>query len=156
MRIGDGNVFREHVTVHRSVNAREATVIGNGCLLMASCHVGHNTALGNHVILANGALLAGYVIVGDRAFLSGNCMVHQFTRVGELAMMQGGAGISKDLPPFTIARGTTDLWLERRRVAPGGSQLVRTFGAEALVSLSVSRQATVARSHRSGARPILE
>ena len=105
VRIGDGNVFREHVTVHRSVNAREATVIGNGCLLMASCHVGHNTALGNHVILANGALLAGYVIVGDRAFLSGNCMVHQFTRVGELAMMQGGAGISKDLPPFTIARG---------------------------------------------------
>ena len=105
LRIGDGNVFRENLTVHRSVSVGEETVIGNSCLLMASCHVGHNSVLGNHVILANGVLLAGYVIVGDRAFLSGNCLVHQFTRVGELAMMQGGAGISKDLPPYTIARG---------------------------------------------------
>ena len=105
LRIGDGNVFREHATVHRSVNVGEDTVIGSNCLLMADSHVGHNGILGNHVIIANGALLAGYVTVGDRAFISGNCLVHQFTRVGELAMMQGGSAISKDLPPFTIARG---------------------------------------------------
>ena len=105
LRIGDGNVFRENLTVHRSASVGEETVVGSSCLLMASCHVGHNSVLGNHVILANGVLLAGYVTVGDRAFLSGNCLVHQFTRVGELAMMQGGAGISKDLPPYTIARG---------------------------------------------------
>ena len=65
--------------------------------------------LGNHVILANGALLAGHVEVGDRAFISGNCLVHQFMRVGTLALMQGGASISKDLPPFTIARGANRL-----------------------------------------------
>jgi len=105
VRIGDDNVFREHVTVHRSANVGEETVIGSHCLLMANSHVGHNGVLGNHVILANGTLLGGYVTVGDRAFISGNCLVHQFTRVGELALMQGGAGISKDLPPFTIARG---------------------------------------------------
>jgi UDP-N-acetylglucosamine acyltransferase len=57
------------------------------------------------VILANGALLAGHAEVGDRAFISGNCLVHQFVRVGTLALMQGGAAISKDLPPFTVARG---------------------------------------------------
>ena len=57
------------------------------------------------VIIANGALLAGHVTVGDRAFISGNCLVHQFVRVGTLALMQGGAAISKDLPPYTIARG---------------------------------------------------
>ena len=44
-------------------------------------------------------------MVQDRAFISGNGLVHQFTRVGVLALMQGGAGISKDLPPFTVARG---------------------------------------------------
>ena len=105
LRIGDDNVFRENVTVHRSANVGEETVVESGCLLMAGSHVGHNGVLGTHVILANGTLLGGYVAVGDRAFISGNCLVHQFTRVGELAMMQGGSAISKDLPPFTIARG---------------------------------------------------
>ena len=59
----------------------------------------------DHVIVTNGALLGGHVMVQDRAFLSGNCLVHQFVRVGTLALMQGGAAISKDLPPFCVARG---------------------------------------------------
>jgi UDP-N-acetylglucosamine acyltransferase len=105
VHIGDDNVFREHVTVNRSTQPTEGTIIGNGNLLMANSHVGHNTVVGNHVIVANGALFGGHVVIGDRAFISGNCMIHQFTRVGALAMMQGGSGISKDLPPFTIARG---------------------------------------------------
>ena len=105
VRIGDHNVFREHVTVHRATNADGETVIGSHNFLMANCHVGHNSAFGDHVIIANGALLGGHVTVQDRAFISGNCLVHQFVRVGTLAIMQGGSAISKDLPPFTIARG---------------------------------------------------
>jgi UDP-N-acetylglucosamine acyltransferase len=105
LRIGDRNVFREHVTVHRSNSARHETVIGSGNFLMAGSHVGHNAKLGNGVIMANGSLLAGHVEVHDNAVLSGNCLVHQFVRVGRLALMQGGSAISKDLPPFTIARG---------------------------------------------------
>jgi UDP-N-acetylglucosamine acyltransferase len=105
LRIGDQNVFREHVTVHRSNKITEDTVIGSNNLLMVNSHVGHNSHLGNHVILANGALLGGHVMVDDRAFISGNCLVHQFVRIGTLALMQGGAAISKDLPPYTIARG---------------------------------------------------
>jgi len=105
LRIGEHNVFREHVTVHRSSKAGEATVIGSHNFLMQNSHVGHNVALGDHVILAGGALLAGYASVADRAFISGNCLVHQFVRVGTLALMQGGSGISKDLPPYTVARG---------------------------------------------------
>jgi UDP-N-acetylglucosamine acyltransferase len=103
LRIGDDNLFREHVTVHRSNKAGEVTVIGSHNFLMSHSHVAHNCALGDHVIVANGALLGGHVIVQDRAFLSGNCLVHQFVRVGTLALMQGGAAISKDLPPFTVA-----------------------------------------------------
>jgi UDP-N-acetylglucosamine acyltransferase len=105
LRIGDRNVFREHVTVHRSTTLDGETIIGSDNFLMANAHVGHNSRLGDHVIIANGALLGGHAVVHDRAFISGNCLVHQFTRVGTLAIMQGGAGISKDLPPFTIARG---------------------------------------------------
>lgn len=103
LRIGEDNVFREHVTVHRSNKLEEDTVIGAKNFLMANSHLGHNVWLGNQVIIANGALLAGHVTVQDRAFISGNCLVHQFTRVGTLALMQGGAAISTDLPPFAVA-----------------------------------------------------
>ena len=105
LRIGDHNTFREHVTVNRSSGPEEDTVLGHQNLLMACSHVGHNTVIGNHARLANGALLGGHVTIEDYAIVSGNAMVHQFIRVGTLAMMQGGAGISKDLPPFTMARG---------------------------------------------------
>lgn len=103
--IGDENVIREHVTIHRSNKPEEPTRVGSQNLLMAHCHLGHNTVVGNSVIIANGALVAGHVKIEDRVFISGNCVLHQFVRVGTLALMQGGAGISKDLPPFTIARG---------------------------------------------------
>lgn len=107
--IGNENVFREHVTVHRSNTPSEATTIGSRNFLMANSHVGHNSQIGTQVVIANGALLGGHVSVGDRAFISGNCLIHQFTRVGALALMQGGAGISKDLPPFGIARGVNTM-----------------------------------------------
>jgi UDP-N-acetylglucosamine acyltransferase len=107
--IGDDNLLREGFTAHRSARAGEATVIGSHNFLMVNSHVGHNVRLGDHVILANGALLAGHAEIGDRAFISGNCLVHQFTRVGTLALMQGGARISKDLPPFAIASGANRL-----------------------------------------------
>jgi len=103
LRIGDDNVFREHVTIHRSTRPDAETVIGSRNFFMANSHVAHNCAIGDHVILANGALLGGHAVVQDRAFISGNGLVHQFTRVGTLALMQGGAAISQDLPPFTIA-----------------------------------------------------
>jgi UDP-N-acetylglucosamine acyltransferase len=105
LRIGDDNIFREQVTVHRSNKMEADTVVGSNNFFMANSHVGHNCVIGNHVIIVNGALLAGHVEVQDRAFISGNCLLHQFSRVGALALMQGGSAISKDLPPFTIATG---------------------------------------------------
>lgn len=103
--IGEKNVFREHTTVHRSSKPGQATRIGSNNFLMQHSHVAHDSQMGNHVILAGGALLAGFVTVDDRAFISGNCLVHQYVRVGTLSLMQGGSAISKDLPPYTIARG---------------------------------------------------
>jgi UDP-N-acetylglucosamine acyltransferase len=61
------------------------------------------------VIQANGALLGGHAVVQDRAFISGNCLVHQFCRVGTLALMQGSAAVSQDLPPFTMVRRVNEL-----------------------------------------------
>lgn len=125
LRIGEHNVFREHVTAHRSARAGEETVIGSHNFLMANSHVGHNCVVGDHVIIANGALLGGHATAGDRAFISGNCLVHQFVRVGTLALMQGGSAISKDLPPYTVARGDNGICglnvigLRRAGLTPG-------------------------------------
>jgi UDP-N-acetylglucosamine acyltransferase len=109
LRIGEHNVFREHVTVHRSAKVGEETILGSHNYLMQHSHVAHNCLIGDQMILAGGALLAGYVVVADRAFISGNCLLHQFTRVGTLAMMQGGTAISMDVPPFTIARRQNEI-----------------------------------------------
>lgn len=103
LRIGDNNVFREHATIHRSNKTTEDTVIGSRCFFMQNSHVAHNCTIGDDVIIAGGALLAGHVVVGEKAFVSGSCLVHQFCRIGTLAMMQGGAAISMDLPPFCVA-----------------------------------------------------
>ena len=103
--IGDGNTFREHVTIHRSNSVDEETQIGSENFFMANSHVGHNSVVGNKAILANGALVGGHAMIGDGAFLSGNAVVHPVCRGGSLAMMQGCSGVSLDLPPFTIVRG---------------------------------------------------
>ena len=119
LRIGDRNIFREHVQLHRGTAPESSTVIGNDNFLMAGSHVAHNCKLGDHVVLANGALLGGYVEVGDRAFISGHCVVHQFVRVGELSLMRGLSGASKDVPPYSIVdwqhrvRGVNSVGLKR-------------------------------------------
>ncbi len=102
LRIGDRNIIREHVQVHRGTAPGSATVVGNQNFLMASSHVGHNCKLGDNVILANGSMLGGYVEVGNNVFLSGNCVVHQFVRIGEFALMRGLSGTSRDVPPYAI------------------------------------------------------
>jgi UDP-N-acetylglucosamine acyltransferase len=105
LRIGDGNVFREGVSVHVGTKAETATVIGNENFLMVNSHLGHNCLVGNQVIMANCALMAGYVEVQDGCFISGLTAVRQFCRIGRFAMMWGLSAISKDLPPFMIVNG---------------------------------------------------
>jgi UDP-N-acetylglucosamine acyltransferase len=105
VEIGDHNVFREHCTINRSTTPDGATVIGSHCFLMDGTHIAHNCVVGNHVIMVHGAGIAGHATIGDRAFLSGGCLAHQFCRIGTLVIMQAGSMISKDLPPFTVARG---------------------------------------------------
>ena len=102
LRVGDRNIFREHVQVHRGTAAGSATVVGNENFLMATAHVGHNCKLGDNIILANGALLGGHVEVGNSVFLSGNCVVHQFVRIGDYALMRGLSSTSRDVPPYAI------------------------------------------------------
>jgi UDP-N-acetylglucosamine acyltransferase len=102
VEIGDNNIFREHVTVHRGTTHSWATRIGNNNFLMANSHVAHDCQLGNNCLLANGALLGGHCVLEDNVMLSGNSAIHQFVRIGRLALVSGLSGSTKDIPPFII------------------------------------------------------
>ncbi|TVQ50310.1 MAG: acyl-ACP--UDP-N-acetylglucosamine O-acyltransferase [Phycisphaerales bacterium] len=98
--IGDGNTFREHVTIHRATSKEKPSRIGNENYWMANSHAGHDATVGHHCILANGTLLAGHAEIADRVIFGGNSTVHQFVRIGRGAMLSGLAGTSQDVPPF--------------------------------------------------------
>lgn len=105
--IGDNNVIREGVTIHRgTVQDRGETIIGNDNLLMAYVHVGHDSVIGNNCILVNNASLAGHVIVDDWAILSGYTLVHQFCRIGAHSFCGYGTGLSKDVPAYVTVMGS--------------------------------------------------
>jgi UDP-N-acetylglucosamine acyltransferase len=103
LRIGDGNVFREGVTISRATRQGNATVVGNNTYWMAGAHAGHDSLVEDQVVLVNGSVVAGHAVIGPRAILSSHAGVHQFCWVGELALLQGNAGVSMHVPPYTIA-----------------------------------------------------
>lgn len=103
--IGDHNVFREHVTIHRAMKPDGLTTVGNANYVMAGVHFGHDATVGSHCIFANASLLGGHVTVEDRAFVSGAVAVHQFCRIGRLAMVGGHARVVQDVPPYMLLDG---------------------------------------------------
>lgn len=105
VEIGNDNILREGVTVHRGSRPGSATRIGDGCFLMAQAHVAHDCVVGNQVVMANAATLGGEVVVGDRAFISGLVGVHQFCRIGRNAMVGGLSKVVQDVLPFCITDG---------------------------------------------------
>ena len=106
LEVGDGNIFREFVTVNTATGEGEATVIGNRCLLMAYAHVAHNCVIGNDVILANSVNLAGHVFIDDYAIVGGVTPVHQYVRVGKHSFIGGGSRVERDVPPFMKIAGS--------------------------------------------------
>lgn len=101
--IGDNTVLRECVTVNRGTAARGKTVVGSNCLIMAYSHVAHDCVVGDNVIISNSTQLAGEVVVDNFAVIGGGTLVHQFCHLGAHVMIQGGALINKDIPPFVKA-----------------------------------------------------
>ncbi|WP_417658444.1 acyl-ACP--UDP-N-acetylglucosamine O-acyltransferase [Pseudidiomarina sp.] len=104
--IGDNNVIRECVTIHRgTVQDQGLTQLGNNNLLMAYVHVAHDCMVGDNVILANNTTLAGHVHVGDWAILGGFTGVHQFCHIGAHAFTAVNSVVVQDIPPYIMAQG---------------------------------------------------
>lgn len=100
--IGDNNSIRENVTISRGTASKGKTTVGNNNLLMENMHVAHDCEIGNGCIIGNSTKFAGEVIVDDCAILSACVLVHQFTHIGSYVMVQGGAKLPMDVPPFII------------------------------------------------------
>lgn len=104
--IGDNNVIREGVTLHRgTIQDRHETTIGNDNLIMAYAHVGHDSVIGDHCILVNNAALAGHVHIGDWAILGGYTLVHQYCHIGAHCFTGMGSAIGKDVPAYMMVNG---------------------------------------------------
>lgn len=101
--IGDGNTFREFVTLNRGTGSGGGvTRIGSHNWLLAYVHVAHDCIVGDHCVFSNNATLAGHVTVGDHVILSGFAGVHQFCRIGAHAFVGMGAFVNGDVPPFVM------------------------------------------------------
>lgn len=104
--IGDDNVFREHVTVHRGTGrGGGVTRVGSRNLFMVGAHVAHDCSVGNDVVLTNYVSLGGHVRVGDGAVCGGHVAVAPFVRLGDLCFVAGGSLVERDVPPYLVVAG---------------------------------------------------
>ena len=103
--IGNGNVFREYVTVNRATGAGNKTTIGNHNTILAYAHIAHDCVLGNHIVISNCGTFAGHVVIEDYVVIGGLTAVHQFCRIGKMAITGGCSKVVQDIPPFMMADG---------------------------------------------------
>jgi UDP-N-acetylglucosamine acyltransferase len=125
--VGDGNIFREYVTVSRGTQKGGGkTSLGNENFFLAYSHVGHDCVIGSHTLFVNGATLAGHVTVEDFATIGAFCPVHQFCRIGRYAYVGASTVVTQDVPPFskivtereTKSFGVNAIGLERKGFSP--------------------------------------
>jgi UDP-N-acetylglucosamine acyltransferase len=122
LEIGDDNVFREGVTIHRGTEfGGGITRIGSNTLFMPYTHVAHDCMVGNHTIFSNNAAISGHVVVEDWAILGGYAGVYQFLRIGAHSFIGAQTHVNMDVPAFIMvngnppeAKGINTTGLERR------------------------------------------
>lgn len=131
--IGDRNVIRENVTVHKGTdNDHGLTEVGSHNLIMADVHIGHDCIIGSHVVIANNTALAGHIKIEDHAVIGGASAMHEFVTVGSYAYVAGMSRITKDIPPFMKVEGApavvrlfNDIGLKRHKFPPPTIDAIR-------------------------------
>lgn len=162
--IGDGNTFRENVTVHRGTTPDTPTRIGNDNLFLCYSHVAHECEVADHTIFSNNATIAGHVKVGNHAIISGLSAVHQFCQIGEHAMVGGLARIVRDVPPFMIVEGNPSLTravntvgLERRGFSAEDTRCLKTAFKKLFLKkeLNMAAQVETLKEHPDAKNPLV-
>lgn len=107
LTIGDNNVVREYVTISKgTIKGGGVTKVGNDNFIMNFVHIGHDTAIGDHCVFANNVQIAGHIEIEDYVTIGGCTAVHQFCKIGQLSMIGGVSGVTKDIVPYALANGT--------------------------------------------------
>ncbi len=156
VEIGDRNMIREAVTIHRASAKEEGvTRIGSNNFLMASTHVGHDCVLGDRILVANNTMFAGHIHVESFATISGGVGLHQFVSVGAHSYIGGLSRIVHDVPPLH-ARGRQPVegslhqrgWAEAaERDLPGNHLAARGAPAALPRRMTAQQAAEVLESH---------
>jgi len=131
--IGDNNIFREGVTIHRgTIQDKGITKIGNSNLLMAYTHIAHDCLVGNSNIFANNAGIAGHVAIGNYVVIGGYSAVHQFCSLGDYSFAGMNASITMDVPAYikvasNPARviGLNSVGMSRNNIPPESISLIK-------------------------------
>lgn len=163
---GDGNIFREYVTVSRGTQKGGGkTLLGNDNFFLAYSHVGHDCVIGSHTLFVNGATLAGHVTVEDFVTVGAFCPVHQFCRIGRYAYIGASTVITQDVPPFskivtereTKSFGINTIGLERKGFSPERLQaLKRAYRLLLRSKLNTSQALTEMRKTLAGSADVQE
>jgi len=129
VEIGENNIIREFVTIHKAVGDQAKTIIGDNNFLMVGVHIAHNCIVGNNNTLANYTNLAGYVEVSKHVTIGGSANIHQHCRIGDYAMVAGLCGANHDLLPYMMYIGVPATAISTNRYAlkkAGMDQLTRS------------------------------
>ena len=131
--IGDNNIFREGVTVHRgTIQDKGITKIGNKNLLMAYTHIAHDCSVGDNNVFANNAGIAGHVSIGNHVVLGGYSAVHQFCSLGDYSFAGMNTSITMDVPAYTKVAsnparviGLNSVGMSRNDIPPESISLIK-------------------------------
>lgn len=150
LRIGEGNVIREYVTIHRATGEGNATVIGNDCYVMAYSHMGHNVTVEDHVTIANSAGISGHATIEELATIGGMVGIHQWVRVGRAAMVGGFTKLTRDVPPYMMVEGPDELLRDINAVG------LRRLGVDSQARLALHKAAKLLFKSQLGLRNAIE
>ncbi|PIZ04028.1 MAG: acyl-[acyl-carrier-protein]--UDP-N-acetylglucosamine O-acyltransferase [Gammaproteobacteria bacterium CG_4_10_14_0_8_um_filter_38_16] len=106
LKMGDGNIVREFVTINRGSAKSGTTLLGNKNCFLSYSHVAHDAHIGNEVLFVNNASIAGHVTIDDFAIVGAYAAVHQFTQIGSYSFLVHATQVSHDIPPFMLVKGT--------------------------------------------------
>jgi len=110
LEIGNGNAFREAVTIHCGTEKGGGlTRIGDDNLFMVNSHVGHDAVLGSHCVLTNNTMVAGHVSIGSNVNIMGGVGINQFVTIGDYAFIGAFSRIHHDVPPFVKVDGDDEI-----------------------------------------------
>ncbi|MFN3411034.1 MAG: acyl-ACP--UDP-N-acetylglucosamine O-acyltransferase [Exilispira sp.] len=105
VEIGNNNIIREYVTIHRGTKPQTKTIVKDNNFIMEYVHFGHNVQIGSNCVFTNLVQLSGYSIVEDNVVLGGMSGTHQFCKIGSYSMIGGKSYINKDIIPYSLVFG---------------------------------------------------